>query len=62
MQTGYVQLPKEKLKTGDRVNVKLHDLITEERFTWTQDWNYVELDPSKMPFHLFTVEVHESYL
>jgi len=60
--SGYVQLPKERLKLGDHINVKVKDLITEEHYTWTQEWNYVELDPYKMPFHLFKVELHESYM
>ena len=50
------------LKLGDHINVKVHDLITDEQYTWTQEWNYVELDPYKMPFHLFKVAIHESYL
>jgi starch synthase (maltosyl-transferring) len=60
--SGYVQLPKDRLKLGENINVKLHDIITDEHYTWTQEWNYVELDPYKMPFHLFKLEVHESYL
>jgi len=59
-QSGFVQLPKGRLKLGDRINVKVSDLITEEHYTWTQEWNYVELDPYKMPFHLFNIELHES--
>ncbi|HET6542010.1 MAG TPA: alpha-1,4-glucan--maltose-1-phosphate maltosyltransferase [Chryseolinea sp.] len=58
--SGYVQLPLSRLKITGRVNVKVHDLITEEHYTWTQEWNYVELDPYKIPFHLFKLEVHES--
>lgn len=58
--SGFVQLPKERLKLGDHVNIKVHDLITDEHYTWTQEWNYVELDPFKMPFHLFKVEIRES--
>jgi starch synthase (maltosyl-transferring) len=61
-QVGYVQLPKSKLKLGDHINVKLHDLMTSEHYTWTQEWNYVELDPVKMPFHLFKVELHQSFM
>lgn len=61
-QSGFVQLPKNELKLGDHINVKLHDVIMDEYYTWTQEWNYVELDPYKMPFHLFKLEVHESYL
>ena len=61
-QSGYVQLPLGRLKISGNVNVKVHDLVTEEHYTWTQEWNYVELDPYKMPFHLFRLEVHESNL
>jgi len=59
-QSGYLQLPKERLKLKDKVNIKLHDLITDEHYTWTQEWNFVELNPNKMPFHLFKLEIHES--
>jgi len=59
-QSGYVQLPKGKLKLGDKINVKLHDLATDEHYTWTQEWNFVEINPHKMPFHLFKLSIHES--
>jgi starch synthase (maltosyl-transferring) len=59
-QSGYVQLPKAKLKLGDHINVKVHDLVTDEHYTWTQEWNYIELDPYAMPFHLFKITIHES--
>ena len=61
-QSGYVQLPLQKLNIAGGVNVKVHDLVTDEHYTWTQEWNYVELDPYKMPFHLFKIEVHESFM
>ncbi|MGE0588338.1 MAG: alpha-1,4-glucan--maltose-1-phosphate maltosyltransferase [Cyclobacteriaceae bacterium] len=57
---GYVQLPKGLLALGDFINVKLNDLVTGEWFTWTQEWNYVELEPNRMPFHLFELKIHES--
>jgi starch synthase (maltosyl-transferring) len=59
-QSGYVQLPKAKLGLGDKINLKLHDLMTDEHYMWTQEWNFVELSPGKMPFHLFKLEIHES--
>ncbi|HET7179489.1 MAG TPA: alpha-1,4-glucan--maltose-1-phosphate maltosyltransferase [Chryseosolibacter sp.] len=59
---GFLQLPRERLHLRNGINVKLHDLMTDERYTWTQEWNYVELDPYKMPFHLFKLEIHESNL
>ena len=58
--SGFVQLPLARLGITGRINVKLHDVITDEHYTWTQEWNYVELDPFKMPFHLFALEIHES--
>lgn len=61
-QSGYVQLPRERLKLGSHINVKLYDTVTGEHYTWMQEWNYVELDPYKMPFHLFVLEVHESFM
>ena len=61
-QSGYIQVPREKLKLGERVNLKLRDLITEETYTWTQEWNYVDLEPNKMPFHLFKLDIHESQM
>lgn len=59
-QAGYVQVPKGVLKLGDKINLKLKDLMTDEQYTWTQEWNYVALNPHKMPFHLFQVSVHDS--
>jgi starch synthase (maltosyl-transferring) len=61
-QSGYIQLPMDALKLEWPVNIKLRDLVTDEEYTWTQEWNYVELDPYVLPFHLFKLEIHESNL
>jgi starch synthase (maltosyl-transferring) len=60
--SGYVQLPRTRLRLGDNINVKLHDLVTEDHYTWTQEWNFVELDPANLPFHLLKLEIHESFM
>jgi starch synthase (maltosyl-transferring) len=59
-QAGYIQVPRQRLGLTGKINLKLQDLITGESYTWTQEWNFVELEPNKMPFHLFKVEIHES--
>jgi starch synthase (maltosyl-transferring) len=59
-QSGYLQLPKSILKLEGKINIKLHDVMTNERYTWTQEWNYVDLNPQKIPFHLFELTIHES--
>lgn len=60
-QAGFVQLPLQQLKLGLHIDVKLHDLATDEHYTWKQEWNYVELNPHKLPFHIFRLNIHESH-
>lgn len=61
-QAGYLQLSYDLRGRQKGINVKLKDVMTGENYTWTQEWNYVELDPNRMPFHLFEVSIHESNL
>ncbi len=51
--SGHVQVPlwRVGLKDGDRMIMQ--DLITNIEYTWEREWNYVELDPRRLPFHLF---------
>ena len=55
-QSGMVQLPLDRLgiKNGDRITVL--DLVTGAGYVWNSEWNYVELDPFGLPFHLFKIE------
>ncbi len=59
-QAGFVNIPKNQLGIQGGINLSLRDLITGSEYRWTEEWNYVELDPGFMPFHLFKVEVKES--
>ncbi len=61
-QHGFVQIRKEELGITEGINLHLTDLITGNEYQWTEEWNYVELDPNSMPFHLFRIEVRESNL
>jgi len=62
LQSGFVRLPKQLLGLGDKINLKLHDLISGDYYTWTNEWNYIQIDPHQLPFHLFKVEVSESQM
>ncbi|WP_347156753.1 alpha-1,4-glucan--maltose-1-phosphate maltosyltransferase [Pontibacter chitinilyticus] len=55
-QAGWVRVPLSELKMqlGDQYLV--HDLLTERKYTWTAEWNYVELRPHEMPVHVFRIE------
>lgn len=56
-QSGHVRLPLDTLKVPHtNVNLKLTDLVTDDHYNWTEEWNYVELNPNAIPFHLFKVE------
>ena len=55
-QAGMVQVPIHLMnKNHDEVFVA-HDLITGARYQWRGEWNYVELDPHILPFHLLRIE------
>lgn len=54
-QSGYVEVPKKLLGIEGRVNLKVTDLLTGETYYWFNDWNYVELNPSKQPMHVLLV-------
>lgn len=54
---GMVQVPIWQLGIGNNQPYTVHDLITSARYTWTGEWNYVELDPYMLPMHLFRIEV-----
>lgn len=59
-QSGFVNIAKDKLAIRGDIHLLLNDVITGNQYEWTEEWNYVELDPYVMPFHLFQVEVKES--
>ena len=55
-QAGWVQVPLHMLKMPDNQQYMVHDLMTEHKYTWTNEWNYVELRPHEMPVHVFRIE------
>ena len=55
-QSGHVKVPLHRMgmKEGDSYSV--NDLLTGISYRWDKEWNYVELNPNGLPFHLFKVE------
>jgi starch synthase (maltosyl-transferring) len=56
-KAGRVQVPIWQLGIAPDQPYTVHDLITDARYTWRGDWNYVELDPFVLPMHLFRIEL-----
>jgi starch synthase (maltosyl-transferring) len=54
-QTGWVHLPLDDFEVDPQQTYQVHDLITEQRFQWHGEHNFVELNPNVMPAHVFRV-------
>ncbi len=51
-QTGWVRMPLAELGLGPGDSYQVHDLITDARFLWHGEANYVDLDPSSAAAHI----------
>lgn len=57
-QSGFVDLPLDKLGIDPSRPFQAHDLLTGARYLWSGPRNYVELDPASIPAHLFVIRRH----
>lgn len=55
-QSAFVEVPRDFLNTQNSVNLRMHDLLTDQYFVWKNDWNYVELNPFYYPMHMLRIE------
>jgi starch synthase (maltosyl-transferring) len=54
-QSGWIDLPLEHLGIEPEGPYQVHDQLTGEAYTWQGGRNYVELDPHRVPAHVFHV-------
>ena len=54
-QSGWVQLRLEELRLDAHQPFQVHDLLTDARYLWHGPRNYVELNPQRVPAHIFRV-------
>lgn len=52
-QSGWVQLDLEALALDPQAQFQVHDLLTGARFLWQGARNYVQIDPARVPAHVF---------
>lgn len=57
-QSGWVQVPLYKMGISEGTRFQAHDLVTGNSYPWEKEWNYVELNPHALPFHLFRLETN----
>ena len=53
-QQGTVQLPLQDMGVSGGHNIEVQDLITNSKYNWSSEWNFVELHPT-LPFHIFKI-------
>jgi starch synthase (maltosyl-transferring) len=54
-QSGWVELPLDRLQLEKDQPYQVHDLLGDARYMWQGPRNYVELNPHVVPAHIFRV-------
>jgi len=52
---GWINLASDKLGLPWQGNFEVEDLLTGARYHWKDQWNFVSLNPSVMPAHIFRI-------
>jgi starch synthase (maltosyl-transferring) len=55
VQSGFVSVDIEELGMGVDESYQVHDLLTDVRYVWHGSRNYVQLNPTVLPAHIFRV-------
>lgn len=54
-QSAWVDLPLDSFHLDPRQPYQMHDLLTDTRYVWRGPRNYVELNPTRLPAHIFCI-------
>jgi starch synthase (maltosyl-transferring) len=54
-QAGMIDLPLDVLHLDPRQPYQMHDLLTDAKYVWRGSRNYVELNPHRLPAHIFCI-------
>ncbi len=55
VQAAWVDLPLDTFHLDPRQPYQMHDLLTDTRYVWRGPRNYVELNPQRLPAHIFCI-------
>ncbi len=55
IQSAWVDLPLDVFHLDPRQPYQMHDLLTDTRYVWQGSHNYVELNPQRLPAHIFRI-------
>ncbi len=54
-QSGWVRLPLHKMEIDPHRPFLAHELLTDDKYIWQGEANYIELDPRIMPGHILRI-------
>lgn len=54
-QSGWVRVPIDELDIAPDNPYLLHDLLSDEKYIWHGESNYIELNPNILPAHIFRI-------
>ena len=54
-QTGMIDLPLDAFHLDAGQPYQMHDLLTDTKYVWRGPRNYVELNPQRLPAHIFCI-------
>jgi starch synthase (maltosyl-transferring) len=54
-QSAWIELPVDEMELPAKRSYQMHDLLTDARYLWHGNRNYVELDPAMCPAHIFRI-------
>ena len=57
MQHGFIRLPLIDWGLSPESHVEVRDLLSNERYFWRGEWNYVRLDPEARAGHILHVQI-----
>jgi starch synthase (maltosyl-transferring) len=60
MQHGWIRLPLSTWGLPVDATLEVHDLLSDEHYTWRGEWNYVRFDPGVRVAHVLIVTNFES--
>lgn len=55
-RSNIVKVPLQKIGKAGWEEYIVHDLLTGSKYIWKGEYNYVDMDPYLLPFHLFLIE------
>ena len=56
VQSGWVRVPLVELEVNPRQPYLVHDLLSDDKYIWEGERNYVELNPESSPAHVFSLK------